>query len=166
MTATDDLIRQIMAREGGYVNHPDDPGGPTKYGVTLRTLGLWRGHPCLAADVQNLTADEAALILTRQFVEAPGLDRIADDGVRAFLVDWGVNSGPATAIKALQNALHQDADGVLGAQTLAAANQVQPTALLNRLIAARMIFVGHIITRTPALAAFAEGWLTRLAGFL
>ena len=163
---TTDIISDIITREGGFVDRAADKGGATKYGVTEATLSAWRRHPCQAVDVKNLTETEARQILTELFLTRPGFTAISDAKVRAFAADWGVNSGPATAIKALQTAVGIAADGTMGPRSVTAVNAADPARLFNRMVAARMQFIGHIITRNPSQAEFAEGWLTRLGDFL
>jgi lysozyme family protein len=161
-----DIIGAIIAREGGFVDHPEDRGGPTKYGVTLASLQRWRQHPCQKSDIQTLTEPEARQILTELFLIQPGFQLIADQSLRAFVTDWGVNSGPTNAIKALQDAVSVTQDGVLGPQTIKAINAMDPRLLFLRVFASRLKFIGHLLSRQPSQAVFAEGWLTRLADFL
>ena len=161
-----DIIGDVIAREGGFVDRPDDRGGPTKYGVTAKTLSQWRRRESPKADVENLTEQEARQILTELFLIRPGFDKIADLQVRALAADWGVNSGPAHPVKALQTAVGVTADGAMGPQSLSAVNRADPAITFKRLLAARMTFIGRLIGKDPSQAAFAEGWMTRLAGFL
>ena len=89
--AIDALIDALIDREGGYVNHPADRGGPTSFGITQRTLSDWRGRPVSAADVQALTPDEARQIYQVLYVDRPQLDRVQDVALRELLVDCAVN---------------------------------------------------------------------------
>ena len=117
-----EIIAGIIKREGGYVDHPADRGGPTKYGVTLATLQDHRAAPVTAADVEALTESEAASIYRERYLLEPGFDRIQDDRLRALVLDCSVLHGQATATKLLQRAIGLKDDGVFGAKTEAAAN--------------------------------------------
>ena len=161
-----DLIGDIVRREGGFVDNPEDRGGPTKYGVTVKSLSAWRGHPCTRTDVLDLEEGEARAILSEIYVARPNFDKINDAEVRNLVVDWGVNSGPTNAIRALQCATDQQADGVLGPNSIAAVNRVEPRKLFNQILAARLAFIGKLISRDPSQSVFAEGWMNRLAEFL
>jgi len=107
MTTIDTILDEIIRREGGYVNHPADRGGPTKFGITAQTLGAWRklGRAATAAEVQALTENEARAIYRQQYITGPGLDVITHPGLLHLLVDSGVHSGPKRAVQWLQSAL-------------------------------------------------------------
>ena len=162
----DDIIRDVLAREGGYVNHPADRGGPTKYGITLATLSAWRKRQAEAADVQALTEAEAWDIYRHRYIGAPGFATIADARLRVLLVDSGVHSGPKNAIKFLQRALGVVDDGVLGPVTRQAIWAVEPRQLWLGVFAERLRFLGRLISQDHAQAIFAAGWMTRMAGLL
>lgn len=128
-----DIIRDIIRVEGGYVNHPDDSGKATKYGITAKTLSKWRGRPVTAEDVENLTEKEARQIYLARYWYEPGFHQIAPISQRVAeeLMDTGVNMGPARAVKFLQRLLtvfnnraefYPDllVDGRLGPKTMAA----------------------------------------------
>lgn len=163
-----DIIGDIIRREGGFVNHPADRGGPTKYGITIWTLSASRGHspPCTAADVEALTEAEARQIYARRYIAEPGLDKITDPKLQALVVDIGVMSGPVKAKKLLQEALGATVDGIFGSQTYVALNTQNPDGIYRRLVAARMRDLGRIITGDPSQSVFAAGWLNRLSEFL
>jgi len=161
-----DIIGEIIAREGGFVDRPDDRGGPTKFGVTTQTLSQWRRRQCTKCDVENLTEPEARQILTELFFIHPEFNTISDADIRRLVVDWGVNSGIAPPIKALQTAVSVLVDGVLGPLTICAVNNANPSLLFRNVFAARLKFIGHLISRDPSQAAFAEGWLTRMGALL
>ncbi len=107
MTPIDTILDEIIRREGGYVNHPDDRGGPTKFGITAQTLGAWRklGRPATAAEVQALTETEAMAIYRQQYITGPGFDAVTHPGLLHLLVDTAVHSGPKRAVQWLQAAL-------------------------------------------------------------
>lgn len=128
----DEVLAALIQREGGFVNHPDDRGGATKYGVTLKTLREWRRDQSLTArDVEDLQIGEAMQIYRAEYWFGPGFHKVEaiSTKIAEELLDTGVNMGPGTAVKFLQRALsafnnkgayYDDlrADGVLGTKTL------------------------------------------------
>jgi lysozyme family protein len=162
----DALIDRVIQREGGYVNNPNDAGGPTKYGITLATLHGWRHAPVSAADVKNLTTNEAILIYRSQYFTKPGLDAVKDPGIQEFLFDYGVNSGPGAAVRALQTALGVTADGDFGPASRAALDKINnQQALFYRLKCERYEMLLRFIGSSPGNAVFAIGWSNRLDQF-
>lgn len=158
MTAAnfDASLTRVLASEGGYVDHPKDPGSATMYGVTQRVLAAWRGKPATKTDVRNLTKAEAAEIYKFQYWNAVrGNDLPA--GLDYVMFDYAVNSGPVTAIKALQRALGVKADGVLGIVTARAASQRKTADLIRAVIAQRTGFLRSLATWTT----FGKGWNRR-----
>lgn len=160
------IIEELLRREGGYVNHPADRGGPTAFGITQRTLSDWRGRPASAADVQALTQDEAREIYQAVYIDRPKLDLVQDVALRELLVDCAVNHGPARAVKWLQMAVGADPDGVIGPRTAAAVAQHRAADLYRRVLATRIVFYGRLIERDRSQAAFAAGWAKRAAEFV
>ena len=161
----DQLLTEVIRREGGYVHDPADRGGPTKYGITQRTLRAWRGQAVTADDVRRLTTDEARTIYRRRYVDDPGFARLPDP-LRAQVVDNGVLSGPRQAVKDLQRAIGGvTVDGQLGPQTRAALRQRGVAAVHARLIQVRASRIGRIVQRRPEQARFLTGWLTRITAF-
>ncbi len=164
----DDLITRIIQREKGYVNHPADRGGPTKYGITIDTLRWWRRTPVSAADVEALTEEEARRIYRTNYFTAGGFEAIKDPSLREFMFDFAVNSGVSTASKALQTALDGDIaiDGVIGPQTMGAlAKNNNPEALFYKVKCERYELLLRFIGRDAEQAAFATGWANRLDEF-
>lgn len=161
-----DIIGEIIRREGGFVDHPSDKGGPTKFGITLQTLRRWRGRPVTREDVRALTRAEARQIYDERYIRKPKFDRIADARLREHVIDCGVLSGPRTAAKWLQRAAGVTDDGAIGPLTLAAVNGGDAHALSTRVAVLRIRSMGRIITRNHSQAAFALGWLRRATQFL
>jgi lysozyme family protein len=172
-----DAIDDILRREGGFVNHPADRGGPTNFGVTQRTLSAWLGRPATLDDVRNLTREEARKIYENEYLHRPKIDRISDQALREQVLDAAVLHGPATAVKMLQRALGVDDDGAIGPDTLSALGGADAAAIGRRFTMQRIRFIGGIITDDPALrrakeagfrlqAEFAKGWLNRVTEFL
>jgi lysozyme family protein len=107
MSRVNTLIDEVILREGGYVDHPDDTGGPTNHGITHATLSKWRKRPVTADEVKSLTKDEARQIYLARYWYEPGFHQIAPISlpVAEEMTDTGVNMGPATAVKFLQRIL-------------------------------------------------------------
>ena len=161
----DQILDEVIRREGGYVHDPVDRGGPTKYGITQRTLRAWRGQAVTAEDVRRLTRDEARAIYQRRYVDEPGFATLPDP-LRAQVVDDGVLSGPRQAVKDLQRAIGGvTVDGTLGPQTRAAFARRGVAAVHARLIQVRAARIGRIVHRDPSQARFLTGWLARITAF-
>ena len=160
---TPNIQSYVLASEGGYVNHPRDPGKATNMGITIATLRAWRGTKVTNEDVRNLTQAEALAIYKAQYWDTVRAD-LLPLGLDYLTFDYGVNSGPARAIKDLQRTVGADADGVIGQKTLSkireyiAANGIQN--LLNAYATRRWNFVQGLST----FSTFGDGWRRRIWG--
>lgn len=152
-------IKLVFGSEGGYVNHPRDPGGATKYGITAATLGAWRklGRKATPDEVKRLTLAEAADILDSQYAE-PLRYQDLPAGLDYALFDYSTNSGPAQAVKTLQRVLGVEADGVMGAKTLDAIRRNTAPILIDDLCDARLKFLRGLKT----WSTFGRGWQSRV----
>lgn len=153
-----DIVNRIIQAEGGFVDHPDDRGGPTNFGITQKTLSAYRRKPATLADVRALTREEAFEIYTEQYIKP--FNWIQDERMRYFVINCGVQHGVSWAIKALQTALGVSADGVIGPVTVTA--RMNHDTFLT-LIALRAAHYGDIIFRNSSQRAFAAGWFYRLS---
>ena len=161
-----DVIAQLLLSEGGFVDHPNDRGDATNFGITQATLAWWRKHPVTVEDVRNLTQAEAAEILTEQYINAPGFaDLNIPDYLRHQIIDYGVNSGPGLVTLKLQDILHLTPDGDLGPITKAAIEGADPAELNNRLVIARLLMLGRLVMRDKSQVAFIYGWIDRACKF-
>lgn len=164
----------VLAHEGGYVNHPKDPGGPTNRGVTQRVYDAYRQNKGLASrSVRLIDALELYEIYDRQYWDAVKADKLPA-GLDYAVFDYAVNSGPQRAVKDLQRALNDNAnyygisgnistDGVMGQLTLAAAIQaasVNEVELISRYCERRMTFLRSLRT----WKTFGKGWKRRVVG--
>jgi len=178
MSDFDEAIGTVLAHEGGLVDDPDDPGGITNYGISLRflratgdlLLGDVDGDGDIdAEDVRELTPEGAARLYRVHFWDIQGYGRIADQGVAAKVLDTAVNLGPAEANAILQRAvdLTENAglvdDGVLGPKTLAAVDAADPGRLLEAMRRLQASFYEDLAARRPKLAKYLKGWLRRAA---
>lgn len=167
------IINKILQAEGGFVNNPNDKGGPTNYGITAQTLGEWRhlGRDATVEEVKALTRDEAVRILGQRYIEGPGLDQIANDKLRGLIVDMWVNHGPRGATLIIQKALKLPGDGILGPKTLGELsgrtfNNYDPFAIFNTILAERWRFYSRHVKTNPTQIEFIVGWADRAADFL
>lgn len=177
----EELVDALIEREGGYVHHPADKGGPTCFGITEAVA---RAHG-YAGPMRQLPRQEAAEIYRRLYWLRPGFDRIASRSARvaAELFDAGVNMGPAVAATFLQRALtalNRNAsdypdlvpDGRVGEQTLAALDSFfakrgargGETVLMRALEALQGERYLRLAERRPANEAFLYGWLANRIG--
>lgn len=155
-----EALRLMFGHEGGYSNNRSDPGGPTKYGITHRTLAAHRGVPSVtAAQVKALTLKEAEEIYRRSYWTQSGGD-LLPAGLDYAAFDYGVNSGPARAVKSLQKVVGVTQDGIVGGQTLAAVERYPGgvQALIRAYCDERMRFLRGLKT----WGSFGRGWTNRV----
>lgn len=177
MTPTvEEIIGAILRREGGYVNHPADKGGPTKHGITARTLADWCGldRPVTAEEVQALDVDTARAIYRTRYVVP--FDWLSDP-LRSLVVDWAVTSGFDDPVKVLQTTLKRRGiydgaiDGVAGPKTReAVVVDPDPRRTYREVFTARVEFYTRLALSDPQVRAFRKGHpdtdLENLAGWL
>lgn len=159
-----EALARVLAHEGCYSNHADDPGGPTMKGVTQRVYdGYCKGRGLVTRSVRSITTDELNDIYDKQYWDAVKGD-LLPTGVDYVLFDGAVNSGPGRSIMWLQQALRPAytgrIDGVLGVGTLAALKADQNNdALIDRICNPRIAFLKRLST----FRTFGKGWTTRVA---
>ncbi|CAN1509856.1 zliS Lysozyme family protein [Rhabdaerophilaceae bacterium] len=151
-------LAHVLRHEGGYADHPADPGGATMMGITQATLASWRGHPVSKADVRSISRDEVASIYRARYWNAIGGDQLPG-GLDLAVFDYAVNSGPARAARTLQGIAGTQADGVVGRKTLEAISRLEPRSTILALCAARRSFLRHL----PTAPVFGRGWLHRVS---
>lgn len=163
------VIGDILRREGGFVNHPADRGGPTKYGITASTLETWRklGRPATVEDVQNMTEAEARDIYASLYVAGPGFDKLPDGALKDLLVDSAVLHGTGRALAWLRKALGSGSGNapVTNEEAKLLQDQAVRADVYRSVLADRARLFGAILKK-PAQSVFAVGWLNRLAEFI
>lgn len=148
----------ILAHEGGYVNHPRDPGGATNKGVTQATYDGWRSRQKLAnQSVRNITAAEVSAIYRRDYWDKVKGDELPE-GVGYAVFDFAVNSGPSRAARFLQKIVGVAQDGMIGPATVAATNALPAATVIDRLCDDRMAFLRSLDT----FSTFGKGWARRV----
>lgn len=155
----------MFGHEGGYVNAKTDAGGPTKYGITHRTLAAHRGVPSVtAAQVKAMTKAEAEEIYRKSYWTQSGGD-LLPVGLDYAAFDFGVNSGPARAVKSLQKVVGITQDGIVGSQTVDAVNRYSGgiNALIKAYCEERMRFL-RALGGKQGFSANGRGWTIRVTG--
>ena len=184
MTTVQELAEEIVAREGGFVNDPADPGGATNHGVTIGTLrrlglDLTGDGSVTEADVRALTRAQAVTIFVDHYFHAPGIAGLPDC-LQASVFDMYVNAG-ANAVRVLQRLLGQMGfacadDGMIGPATREAARraaEAAPDHLADAYAIARRNYYYRLADARPASRRFARrrdggkgGWITRAEEFM
>ncbi len=165
---TDQLLDDILRREGGdtFTNDPDDKGGGTKYGITARTLGTYRGmaRSATIAEIKALTEEEARAIYTKQYVGPWAV--IPFDQLKAQLVDFTVTSDRLEVVKALQRCLGVEADGIIGERTKTALYGQSQRCTNNALVAFRCQHYAELAEKDASQRKFLRGWVNRAVDFV
>ena len=180
MATIEQLAREIVAREGGFVNDPDDPGGATKYGVTLATLRGIRGPGVTVRDVMALTRADAAAIFIEHYFRRPRINQLPAC-LHDTVFDMQVNAG-TNAVRILQRLLTRLGwpcadDGAIGPKTVAAAQAAERKmgrdGLRDAYGVARRDYYYAIGDARPASRKYARrvdggkgGWITRAEEFM
>ncbi|MBS9716419.1 holin-associated N-acetylmuramidase [Pseudohalocynthiibacter aestuariivivens] len=184
MRTAKEIAESIVAREGGYVNDRDDPGGATKFGVTLHTMrrlgiDLTGDGQVTSVDVAQLSRRQAVDIFLEHYFKRPGIDNLPAQ-IQASVFDMHVNAG-ANAVKILQRLLVEmghsvQVDGIIGSETSRAANAAQQSAqnFLNEAYGiARRNYYYSLADVRPKSRKYARrrdggkgGWIVRAEEFI
>ncbi|RUS63700.1 peptidoglycan-binding protein [Pseudorhodobacter sp. E13] len=184
MQTVEEIAKEIVAREGGFVNDPDDPGGATNFGVTIHTLqrlglDLTGDGVVTPEDVRKLTRDRAVEIYIEHYFTRPGIAQLPEV-LQASVFDMMVNAGN-NAVKILQRLLTDMGfacvpDGAIGPQTISAAQrafEAAPTHLADAYAIARRNYYYRLADGRPASRKYARringgkgGWILRAEEFM
>ena len=184
MRSVEQIAREIVAREGGFVDDPDDPGGATQHGVTLGTLrrlglDLDRDGDIDSGDVRRVTPARATEIFVEHYFPRPRLHALPPP-LQPPVFDMYVNAG-AQAVRLVQQLLGEmgepvAVDGIIGPQTIAAAKraaQAAPDHIADAYGAARRNYYYALADRRPASRKYARrrdggkgGWIRRAEEFM
>lgn len=153
----DEALAHVLKYEGGYVNHPADPGGMTNLGVTKRVWEGWIGKPATEQDMRSLTPAMVAPLYKKAYWDAVRGDDLPS-GVDFCVFDCAVNAGPGRAARFLQQAVGVTADGSIGPMTLKAVAAQDPKATIRKFCDLREAHYKSL----PTFATFGKGWMNRL----
>ena len=157
----DRCLAEVLRHEGGWADHPKDPGGATMQGVTLVTYSNWLGREATKDELRNMPPAHRDEIYRKHYWDKVKGDDLPP-GVDLCLFDFAVNSGPKRAVVAAQEALGVNADGALGPMTLGAIQKATPSVLVDRVCQYRLAF----LQRLPTWDTFGGGWARRVEDVL
>lgn len=149
-------LETVLKHEGGYVDHPKDPGGRTNMGITQAVYEKYLNRTVTEEEMKNIKIGDVRIIYKENY-----WDKIKGDdlpsGVDFCVFDWAVNSGVSRASKALQKIIGAKADGVIGPNTLKAVESADSEVIIQQLTEAREDFYKRLST----FDTFGKGWLNR-----
>jgi len=146
-------IEIILKNEGGYVNHPHDPGGETKYGIAKKFFP--------DEDIKNLTIDRAKELYYAKYWLPMNLWLIENENIVLQIFDFGINAGKSRAIKAAQSLAGVDEDGIVGHITANAINNYQGNFVIDYKHC-RKVWYEYLADYKPGMKVFLKGWLNRI----
>lgn len=156
----DEALRRLLRDEGGYGDHPSDPGGPTNFGITLADARRYWKNDATSHDVRTMPQSVARDIYRQRYWSALRCDALPD-GVDYAVFDYGVNSGVGRAGKVLRRTLGlPDRSGTVTDEVIAAAKRTDPAELVTAICTERLAFLKTLKT----WPVFGRGWSRRVAG--
>jgi lysozyme family protein len=148
-------LDMVLHHEGGYVDHPKDPGGATNYGITKKVYETFLGRPCTKQEVKDMKLGEVAEIYRRKYWDKVRGDDLPN-GLDWCVFDFAVNAGVSRASKVLQGFLKTSVDGIIGSGTLEAIESYPTTikGVIEVYTAQRSSFYRTLSTYDT----FGKGW--------
>jgi len=153
----EESLAHVLKSEGGYVDHPKDPGGATNLGTTKKVWEEWVGHEVTKDDIKSLTVADVTPLYKKKYWDAVRGDDLPR-GVDFAVFDLAINSGVGRASKLLQRAVGVAADGAIGPATLAAVADANPRELATKICELRLAFLQAL----PTWETFGKGWGRRV----
>lgn len=151
-------LKKVLKHEGGWADHPKDPGGATMKGVTLASFRRYVNPKATKEDLKKITDQQLSTVYRRNYWDAV-LGGELPDGLDYAMFDFAVNSGPSRAVKYLQKIVETSQDGRIGPATLRAIEENNVFDLIERLCDARMEFLKKLGT----WPTFGKGWTSRVS---
>tara|TARA_Y100000004_G_C8954346_1_gene430098 strand:+ start:54 stop:578 length:525 start_codon:yes stop_codon:yes gene_type:complete len=149
-------LETVLKHEGGYVDHPKDPGGRTNMGITQAVYEKYLNRTVTEEEMKNIKIGDVRIIYKENYWDKVKGDDLPS-GVDFCVFDWAVNSGVSRASKALQKIIGAKADGVIGPNTLKAVESADSEVIIQQLTEAREDFYKRLST----FDTFGKGWLSR-----
>lgn len=152
-----EALKSILVHEGGFVNHPSDPGGMTNLGCTKAVWEEYCGYPVNEKAMRDLKPEDVAPLYKRKYWDKIQGDELPS-GVDYCVFDAAINSGPSRAAKWLQACVGVEPDGSIGPKTLAAVRAMTPKQLIEDYSKRRLSFMMDL----PHWVTFGKGWTRRV----
>lgn len=159
----EDIITDILKAEGWdkYTNDPDDRGGPTKWGITLKSYQEYQGHELSGEDeIKALTEEQAREFYEDKYIIGPKFHHLSEMLV-PLVVDCAVNHGVSRAAKWVQGALGVGTDGVIGPKTIQASQEAPVLETYLKICSTRLRFYATIVANDPTQVKWLRGWVNR-----
>jgi lysozyme family protein len=150
-----ECLNLVLKSEGGWVNHPSDPGGETNLGVTKRVWIEYVGHP--VESLKKLTKDDVAPLYELKYWR-PCYCEVLPRGLDFVVFSMGVNAGPGRSVKLLQSAIGCVPDGVIGPRTRELISSSNGADIIKKFSTARREYYQSLKT----FPIFGKGWLLRV----
>lgn len=147
----------VLKSEGGFVNHPSDPGGMTNLGVTKRTWEEYTGHEADEKTIRNLTPEKVAPLYEQRYWR-PTYCETLPRGLRYLVFSMAINAGPGRSVKLLQSTIGCVADGVIGPRTRSLIASSDIATLIAKYSQSRREYYESLKT----FPIFGRGWLARV----
>ena len=145
----------VLKSEGGWVNHPSDPGGETNLGVTKRVWEEYVGHP--VDSLKKLTKEDVAPLYEQKYWR-PCYGEVLPRGLDFVIFSMAVNSGPGRSVKLLQSAIGCVPDGVIGPATRGLISSSNGADIIKKFSDARREYYKTL----KVFPIFGKGWLARV----
>lgn len=171
MSSFECAFAYTLGNEGGYVDDPSDTGGPTKWGITQKSLSEYLTFKVSPRDVQDLTLSTAKSFYMTKYWLPLSCNKMADEGIAIAIFDTGVLYGVGEAGILTQDAINLCgvgivADGKMGPKTIVKLNQITRASFLENLITLIMHRIDTVIKYNPIDEKFRQGWENRASKLL
>ena len=151
-------LEMLLHHEGGFSNHPSDPGGITNFGVTKAVYEKWVGREVSIEEMKDLTHEDVAPIYKKNYWDKlKGDDPMMPSGLDFAAFDWGVNSGTGRPARVIQKYIGATQDGALGPRSLGKIAENDPGNIIQYLYEQRQKFYEGLKT----FETFGKGWIRR-----
>jgi len=158
------ILTETLHHEGGWADHPKDPGGATMKGVTLQTYSDFLGRPATKDELRKIPDDHLLAIYRKGYWDKVKGDELSaiSPGLAACVFDFAVNSGPGRAAKALQGLCGAVTDGAIGANTLKQVKAWVDMLGPQKAVDAYQAYRQHYLESLDTFATFGKGWTRRI----
>lgn len=164
MAKFDEYAPKLLRLEGGYAWHPEDKGGPTCCGITLKVYQQYYGEGKTKEELRDIKYGEFCHIMKDGYWDKVKGDKIDNQSLAELMADWCVNSG-LSAVRKMQEIIGCKPDGIVGPITLSLINSSDAESLFERIWNARHQHYINIVKRSPSQKVFMNGWMNRLNSF-